>query len=68
MPWFLTEGTAAMVASLVATAVAGLLVGGWVSGSAGRPVVKGALRQLLIVVAAAAVTYAIGALFGTAVA
>ncbi len=68
VPWFITEGTAATVASLVATAVAGLLVGGWVSGSAGRPVAMGALRQLLIVVAAAAVTYAIGALFGTAVA
>jgi len=68
VPWFLTEGTAATVTSVAATAVAGLLVGGWVSGSAGRPVVAGALRQLLIVVAAAAVTYAIGALFGTAVA
>ncbi len=68
VPWFLAEGPAATVASLVATAVAGLLVGGWVSGSAGRPVAPGAVRQLLIVVAAAAVTYAIGALFGTAVA
>jgi hypothetical protein len=43
------------------------LVGGWVSHSAGRPAVRGAGRQLLIVVAAAAVTYGIGKLFGTTV-
>jgi VIT1/CCC1 family predicted Fe2+/Mn2+ transporter len=30
--------------------------------------VRGALRQLVIVVAASAVTYGIGALFGTAIA
>jgi vacuolar iron transporter family protein len=66
-PWLFTGGGAATLASLVATAVAGLLVGGWISRSAGRPVLRGALRQLLIVVAAAAVTYGIGGLFGTAV-
>jgi VIT1/CCC1 family predicted Fe2+/Mn2+ transporter len=57
-----------VLVSVVATAIASVAVGAWVSRSAGRPVVRGAMRQLLIVVAASAVTYGIGALFGTAVA
>ncbi len=36
--------------------------------SGGKPLPYGAVRQLVIVIAAAAVTYAIGALFGTSVA
>ena len=52
----------------MATAVASVAVGGWVSRSSGRPIVQGALRQLAIVVVVAAVTYAIGKVFGTAVA
>lgn len=67
IPWFITAGRTATIASVVATATAGLIVGGWISRSAGRPMARGAFRQLLIVVAAAGVTYAIGALFGTAV-
>jgi VIT1/CCC1 family predicted Fe2+/Mn2+ transporter len=43
------------------------MVGTWIAKSAERPMVRGALRQLLIVVAASAVTYGIGSLFGTAV-
>ena len=68
VPWFLIDGTPAVLVSVVATAIASVAVGAWVSRSAGRPVVRGAMRQLLIVVAASAVTYGIGALFGTAVA
>jgi vacuolar iron transporter family protein len=68
VPWLVTEGTTAIVSSVMATALTGLVVGGRISSSAGRPVLPGALRQLLIVIAAAAVTYAIGALFGTAIA
>jgi VIT1/CCC1 family predicted Fe2+/Mn2+ transporter len=56
------------MASVVATAAASLVVGGWVSRSAGRPLAYGAIRQLLIVVVASIVTYGIGTLFGTAVA
>jgi VIT1/CCC1 family predicted Fe2+/Mn2+ transporter len=66
-PWFVTSGTPAIIASVVATAVASVVVGGWVSRSSGRPIAQGALRQLAIVVVVAAVTYAIGKLFGTAV-
>ncbi len=68
VPWFVTSGNAATGASVVLTAVFSLAVGAWVASSGGRPLLFGALRQLGIVTAAAAVTYAIGALFGTAVA
>ena len=68
VPWFITSGTPAIVASIIATAVASVAVGGWVSHSSGRSVWQGALRQLAIVVVVAAVTYTIGRVFGTAVA
>ena len=67
-PWFLIDGGAAVATSLVATTIASMAVGAWVSRSAGRPMLRGAMRQLVIVVAAAAVTYGIGSLFGTAIA
>ncbi len=66
-PWFITSGTPAIVASVTGTAVASLLVGGWVSRSSDRPVAQGASRQLAIVLVASIVTYGIGSLFGTAI-
>lgn len=68
LPWFFVDGSAAIVASVVLTAIASFGVGAWVSRSAGRPLLPGGIRQLLIAVAAAAVTYLIGTIFGTAVA
>jgi vacuolar iron transporter family protein len=68
LPWFVTSGGAAVVASVIATGVAGFAVGAWISRSAGRSATRGGSRQLAIIVAAAAVTYTIGAVFGTAVA
>jgi VIT1/CCC1 family predicted Fe2+/Mn2+ transporter len=67
VPWFITSGTPAIVASVAATAVASLAVGGWVSKTSDRPIAQGASRQLLIVLVASAVTYGIGTLFGTAI-
>ena len=67
LPWFFTEGTGAAVLSVVLTGLASLVVGGVVSRSSNRPVGVGALRQLLIVAAASAVTWGVGSLFGTAV-
>lgn len=67
LPWFFTRGAAATVLSLALTAAASVVVGGVVSRSSGRPLLAGALRQLGIVVGAAAVTYGIGHLFGTTV-
>lgn len=68
LPWFFLEGTLAVATSIVATVAACVAVGAWVATSSGNPVRRGALRQLAIVIAAAAVTYGIGALFGTSVA
>ncbi len=68
LPWFFGSGTPAVIASVTATGAASLVVGGWVARSSDRPMARGALRQLAIVVVASAVTYAIGDLFGTAVA
>ncbi|HVW34501.1 MAG TPA: VIT1/CCC1 transporter family protein, partial [Acidimicrobiia bacterium] len=67
IPWFITEGTAAKLASVVATAAASLVVGAVVGRSSDRPPLPAAVRQLAIVVAASAVTYGIGNVFGTAV-
>jgi VIT1/CCC1 family predicted Fe2+/Mn2+ transporter len=68
LPWFITDGGAAVAASVIATALASMTVGGWVSRSAGKPLTLGAARQLLIVVATSTVTYCIGRVFGTAIA
>jgi VIT1/CCC1 family predicted Fe2+/Mn2+ transporter len=68
LPWFIIDGTPAVIASAVATGAASLVVGGWVGRSSDRPIAHGALRQLAIVIAASVVTYTIGKLFGTAVA
>ncbi|MFN0027642.1 MAG: VIT1/CCC1 transporter family protein [Acidimicrobiales bacterium] len=68
LPWFVTSGSTATVISVLLTALGSVAVGSWVARSGGRSLVFGAIRQLTIVAAAAAVTYAIGALFGTAVA
>jgi vacuolar iron transporter family protein len=67
-PWFIGEGTAAVVASAVATGAASLGVGAWIGWSAGGSPVRSGIRQLAIVAFAAAVTFGVGALFGTAVA
>jgi VIT1/CCC1 family predicted Fe2+/Mn2+ transporter len=68
LPWFAISGSAAIASSVVLTVIASVIVGGWVSRSSGNRVATGALRQLLIVIAASAVTYTIGKLFGTVVA
>jgi vacuolar iron transporter family protein len=67
MPWFFTRGIAGATWSFALTAIGALFVGGYVSRSAGMPQWKGALRQFLIVAAAAGVTYGIGKLAGTAI-
>ena len=68
LPWFFVDGTTATFISVGATVAASMTVGAWISTSAGRRAWRGALRQLLIVLAAATVTYGIGTLFGTAIA
>jgi vacuolar iron transporter family protein len=67
VPWFFTGGVLATWVSVGLTGTASVAVGAVVSRSSGRGPVLGAVRQLGIVAAASAVTYAIGRLFGTAV-
>jgi vacuolar iron transporter family protein len=67
LPWFFTGGVLATWLSVILTGAASLVVGGIVSRLSDRAAVRGASRQLAIVAGAAAVTYGIGRLFGTAV-
>ncbi len=66
-PWFVTSGGVASVLSVVLTGFASLIVGAWVGRSSGGSRARTALRQLLIVIVVAAVTFGIGKLVGTAV-
>jgi VIT1/CCC1 family predicted Fe2+/Mn2+ transporter len=67
LPWFFLGGAPATWISVGLTGAASVAVGAVVGRSAGRGPVLGAVRQLAIVTAAAAVTFGIGKLFGTAV-
>lgn len=67
LPWFFTSGTAGALWSIMLTAAAALVVGAWISWSSDRPLWRGSLRQLVIVVVASAVTYGVGRLFGAAI-
>lgn len=65
--WFFVDGKIAVVISIALTAFASLVVGGYVANTSGKKVVIGALRQLMIVIFASAVTYGIGYVFGVTV-
>jgi VIT1/CCC1 family predicted Fe2+/Mn2+ transporter len=66
IPFFFTEGTAAVVMAGVIAAVALLTVGALTSLLTGRSAVFSAVRQLLIGMTAALVTYGIGRAIGAA--
>jgi vacuolar iron transporter family protein len=63
-PWFFTEGTGAVIASVIIGAVAALALGAAIGLMAGRNVMGTALRQLAVAAVAAAVTYGVGSLLG----
>jgi len=67
LPWFVTGGATAVMWSAAMTAVASLAVGGYLGVGSGRGPWWSAARQLLIVAVASGVTYAVGAVAGTAV-
>lgn len=67
LPWFFGSGVNAVIASTALTAFAGLGVGAYVGVSSGSGTSKGAIRQLLIIVGAAIVTYGVGYLFGVTI-
>jgi vacuolar iron transporter family protein len=64
LPWFVTTGGAAILASVLIGAVAATVVGGAIAAFTGRPVAVGALRQLALTGAAASITYGIGRAVG----
>jgi VIT1/CCC1 family predicted Fe2+/Mn2+ transporter len=64
LPWFFTEGTAAVVGSIVIGAVASLVLGGVIGSFTGRGVMRTALRQLIATAVAAGVTFSVGSLLG----
>jgi len=63
-PWFFTEGTAAVIASVIIGAIAALALGAAIGLMSGRNVLGTALRQLAVAAVAAAVTYGVGSLLG----
>jgi vacuolar iron transporter family protein len=67
LPWLFARGNGAIVASVVLSAVAALAVGVILAAFTQRPMVRSALRQLLITVLAAGVTYGVGRAIGTGI-
>ncbi|MDB5177043.1 MAG: hypothetical protein JWN75_711 [Candidatus Saccharibacteria bacterium] len=66
-PWIIgMHGTEGITVAVVLTVIGGLFVGGYTAKSSGKSIAYGAIRQLIIVVFAAAITYGIGHLFGVA--
>ena len=63
-PWFVGEGSAATVASLVLAVVAAVVVGWIIATTAERPVPRVVVRQLLFTLVPAAITYAVGSALG----
>jgi vacuolar iron transporter family protein len=64
LPWFFAHGGGAVIASVIIGAVASLALGAVVGALTERGAVVTALRQLVVVAVAAAVTYGVGSLIG----
>ena len=67
IPFLFVAGVTGTVISAAFTAAALLIVGALTSRLTGRPVLTSSLRQLLVGVSAAVVTYAVGTLVGVSV-
>ena len=65
LPWLFLDGVNAISWSVALTAIGGLIAGGYVAQTSGKPLAYGAFRQFCIVLLASAVTYGVGLLFGT---
>ncbi len=67
LPWIIgMHGWSGISVAIVLTGIGSLCVGAYTARSSGKNLAYGALRQLLIVIFAAAVTYGIGHIFGVA--
>ena len=67
IPWFVAEGTAATVASVVIGAVAAAVVGGLIGHLAERPWPRTAVRQVVLMLLACGATFLVGLLVGVQV-
>ena len=67
IPWFILEGNAATILSVIVGLVAAAAVGVMLAVFTERSIVRTALRQVLWAAGACAVTFAIGSLLGTAI-
>ncbi len=67
LPWFVAEGTAAILASVIVGLLASWMVGWVLAVFTERSKVRTALRQAGLAVAACALTWAIGSLLGATV-
>jgi vacuolar iron transporter family protein len=63
-PWFFTEGSAAVIASIIIGGVAALALGAAIGFMSGRNVLSTAVRQLAVAAIAASVTYGVGHVLG----
>jgi len=66
-PWLVSEGGVASVLSILFTAIGGAIAGAVIASISEEKRWRGAVRQVLIVAAAAGLTFGIGRLVGTAV-
>src|SRR5215213_104356 len=66
LPYFFAEGVTALVASLILSVIGLFAIGAAITIITGRGALLSGLRQVLFGVAAAAVTFGIGRLFGAA--
>jgi VIT1/CCC1 family predicted Fe2+/Mn2+ transporter len=67
LPWFIGSGTAAIATSLLLAAAAALGIGTYLGATTNGHWLRSALRQLLVLILAAGVTYLIGRLFHTSI-
>jgi len=64
LPWFFVRGIPAVASSISTVAVASVVIGLLLSQATGRSPFKSALRQLIVSMVAAGVTYLVGRLVG----
>lgn len=67
VPWLLSSGTAATIASMALGVVAAAVVGALLARFTERSIWRTSARQVLLILGSCAVTFAIGKLVGTAV-
>ena len=65
LPWFFTGGFTALVVSVILSAFGALAIGAYLGYTTGAPLLRPALRQLIVLILAASATYLVGLLFHT---